>query len=973
MNNHWYGKPILAFFIFAAVAVLCLFISSGIYFGESTNSRYTIYSIRFQYYGMDAVEMERLITIPLEEKIAILPQIHEIRSVCEYGKSITTIYFDRTVNAKTAYLSLRDAVDTLYYTLPSAVQRPRIYSSDSNQKAVLGIAVVHSGDLTAVRKYIDTELKKKFEAIDGVAEVITAGGSIDEIRVAFDPLKTVQSGMQPSALGSVIQEANILLPGGILQGKVNDLSFVFDTKIQSIEEIKKIPLKVGEGITSMEYLANISIEPREKEEIVRINGQEGISIQIKSSFLGNSIKISEECKKVLEESEFSDDMYTILYDSGANLYSMIQDVLFAVLQSFICVVILIPFFYRSLRTVILLLLLLPVNTLWTFAGLQLAGFTVNQNTLAGISISLGLIIDASLVIAGLAERRQSFDVFRKSVERVRGAIIASAATTLLVLIPLYFMEVIVPGIRMIVITIALMIGNSVLLSYVFLPCFIYGEHKKGILPQRLFLKVKRFYNRLTYRLTQFSIRCKKITIAVYILLCIVPFVIFVLSGKNISLEEKDEVIFASIEYESDKRADVIDRDIMGVVENIGNERGVTFVHTEVRKGTAELEIGFDEEVIDRITLVERVVLYEKMLSEGFLYVPERGQEKGKQFQEITIAVSGDESILCKAIAEESSAIMGRMPSVNQVVLNFKQPEKNWVFYPDADKLVKNGLSVESVASALRWILFGPVVDKRLQDGDETDIRVVGKDMKAVDLETVKNIYISTEAGGVKLDTLGTFHLEDGSGKIYRKDGRRAAYFTVGMNTGSSDEAIKIINNTMAALPQEKGYGYFLPRELALLQEQYSLLFVSFIASVVGILILLTGLTEQFEKALRITSIIPVSISVPLLVIAISGQSLEMGHILGMVLVSGISVNNVIYIEESQKKSIIFRVREKTQSILVTSCTTIASSVPLVFAGKGNFSGNLAFFMLWGVVGSMIGSLVLYPGLLSWRENKTIKK
>jgi len=89
-NRYIYSKPIFSIFIFIAITVICIFIIRDIQFGESYDNRYTIFSIRFEYFGMDAKEIENLITIPLEEKLRILNDLYEIRSTVEYGKSVTT-------------------------------------------------------------------------------------------------------------------------------------------------------------------------------------------------------------------------------------------------------------------------------------------------------------------------------------------------------------------------------------------------------------------------------------------------------------------------------------------------------------------------------------------------------------------------------------------------------------------------------------------------------------------------------------------------------------------------------------------------------------------------------------------------------------------------------------------------------------------------------------------------------------------
>ena len=402
-----YSRPVLCFFIFTAITVISLFIIRNIQFGESLDNRYTIFSIRFEYFGMDAKEIENIITIPLEEKLGALNDLFEIRSTAEYGKSITTLFFDRFANHKNIYLSLRDIVDNLYNSLPKAVQKPRIYSAQADKKAILSIAITSDANLDAVRKYIETNVKKDLEGVDGVAEVIVTGGHIDEIKVEFDPERITEIGINPASLGNIIQDANVVSPGGKLYATSHTENIVLDTQIKNLEQIKRLPVKAGDEITSLEYFASINVTPRKTDEIVRINGRECVGIQIISTSNVNIIKLTRNCKKIINQSSLAGNDIQILNDTGEYLYKIIRNVVISIIQSFVLIIIIIPFFFKSLRIILLLFAMLPINIIWTSAILYLLGYSLDQNILSGISISLGLVVDSSLIISGIAEKNLS--------------------------------------------------------------------------------------------------------------------------------------------------------------------------------------------------------------------------------------------------------------------------------------------------------------------------------------------------------------------------------------------------------------------------------------------------------------------------------------------------------------------------------------------------------------------------------------
>jgi multidrug efflux pump subunit AcrB len=431
------------------------------------------------------------------------------------------------------------------------------------------------------------------------------------------------------------------------------------------------------------------------------------------------------------------------------------------------------------------------------------------------------------------------------------------------------------------------------------------------------------------------------------------------------MEIQDTSMYVSAEYEPEKSSVSIDNDISEITNLIMNKDGIEFVRSESRKGTAEFEIGFDGNIIKRKFLAENLAELSPYIRNGFFYVPEAGANDRTRVHEIQVAAIGDDILQCRETAKRGASEINFMPNTVQTVLNFKGPEKTIIFSPNRDILTQSNISVYDIAYTLRWILFGPVVDKWIQSGSETDIRVVGRDFKNTNFARLSNLYIPSSSGVIRIDALGLFKQVDGNGKIYRQDGRRTAYFTVHYNSTSTNKAVGSIKNVLNGINTEKGYGFLLPRELELLNKHYLILFIAFIGSIICILLLLTALTENIVKSIIITSIIPVSCFFPFFIKFITGTPLEMGDIVGLVVISGLSVNNAIYIIESKKSTIYFRLREKIQSILVTSLTGMAGAIPLVIMTDGGFSGTLAVSILWGTTGSLITALFFFPAILTF--------
>ena len=970
MMENFYKKWKLSFFILIAITIIMSYAASQIEIGESKESRYNIYSVTFEYYGMDSKQIEELITIPLEEKIMILEGLLELRSSIEFGKSVTTAYFSKKINYKRAYLNIRDSVDKLYETLPKDVQRPRIQSSSTEDKAFLCVSFTGNSMNGNMRSWLENNLKKEIEAIDCVAEAIISGGDINEIEIAFDSDKVVALGQNPSMLSTIVRDGNSINAGTKLSYKNFIENIIFDTKLHTLDEVRSLPIKTNESYTTLGYFADVSKRPRVDNEIVRINGKECVSLGVKATSNGNIISISKKCRKIIDNKNFKEGTYQYLYDNGKTLEKLIQKTILAAISSFICIILIIPIFFNSIKTLIISTIFLFINTIWVIGLLQLLGYTLDQNTLSGITIALGLIADSMFVLAETSESSLNFDTFIHSFAKLIPSIISASMTTLLVLVPLYFLEEIVPGIKNISITISLMIIVSVFLSVTFFPCFIYEKKhgKKCILKETY---VTNFNNSLKKKIiycSLLSIKNYRFLHFTYFGLMIVPLIIFIWIGKDLSFPNNSEVIFCSVEFEPESSASYINESINDLINKIHDNTAVNFVRTEVKKGTAQLEVGFNEKNIQKKDLINYIQSLDKYVSDGFLYVPGIKKSNFKNHS-IEVAVVGDDIKQCRKYAKQASEILNKSGICDSVVLNFKRPEYVYEFTPSEEMMVRNSITTQQLASSIRWMIFGPVADKWIENGEEFDIRIRGKNLQLANRSDLENLHLPVKDSAIRITSIGTINKTEGQGRIYRKDQKRCAYLTIESSNGSIDKIIKDVRFYLSQIDIKTGYGFSFSQDVEKISYKYRVIFITLIISLVGIIILLTALTEKIEESLVISSIIPVSFVFPLIIKLILIKPLQLGDITGMVLLSGIGVNNTIYMIMSNNFKPVFKFRNKYKSIMITSLTSIVSAIPLLFIKEESFSKNLSFFMFLGILGTLFTCLLIYPGFLESLNNK----
>lgn len=958
MNEYYWQKKKFLLFILIGITVLMIFFIHKIEFSSNQECNYQIYSIEFNWYGMNATKLEENILIPLEQKLSGVEGLLEFNSTAQYSKTITTLYFDKTSDKKENYLAIKNIVDSLYMMLPEDVQKPQIYSSEGDSKSTICIAFFSDKGLDELRENLEKELKKKLDAVDGVGQVIISGGKVKEVLVSFDNQKSSISLQTPTVLVSLIRDSNAVISSTSIKSVYQNKVINFNTKLNSIDQIKRLPIKKDLSITNLENLTDIKISERSENELVRIDGQQCVTLSIKKSSNANEIKLSNQVKKILKayDKETNIRNYKILYDKGAEQFKMVENVMLALFESFFCVILIIPLFYKSKRTVVLIVLLLLFCSVWTVGILSVVGLKLNQYTIAGISIALGLVADSVLLISEIYEQKRKKMLFFSEIKKLIPAIIAASLTTILCLVVLFFLDNLVSGIRQIAFSILVMILCSLVLSIVFFPAYCVKDEE-----YELYLNTRFYTNCQNWLIKENSKKGKKyyqIKRLTYLTFAIIPIFLFIKGGKNLNLENDSEILYFSVDYQSDVDCIYIDKEILELTKRLNEQDYIRFVRTESKKGNCQVEVGLKSRK-DKEKANKYIKSLDWLVSDGFLHINTLDNDNSLNIQ---VSVIGDESSKCREYAKKLSRRVIESGISSSVVLNFKEDGNELFFYPDRNSLIRNNLGVHELASILRWNIFGPVADKWLEEEKEYDIRIRATDYTKPTLNKVLNLIIPTQNSFLRLAGLGTVKLLPSDTKIFTRNGRRCAYFTVETQGLSCDKVLKQLREILGNEVLEKGYAFSFSSEMENMGEKYRVVLEMLFLCIIGIFLLLMALTEITSKALKIISIIPVSLALPCIFKFFSGRPFTLGDIVAAIIVSGITVNNAIYIEESDEVDFSSKLKSKLKSIFVTSITTIVGAVPLFLLSSDGFNKDLSLFMTLGIFNSLFVTIYLYEAI-----------
>lgn len=916
------GKKRKAFFCMAALCAISAYSIKNLSVACVPAARHETCSVEFEWFGMDAKELERLVAVPLEEKLRSLENLITVATSCEYSKCVANATFLK--GKKSARFAASAAAQEVFQTLPKDVQRPRVYESSSESKWLFCAAFDQK---ERSLNEIEKALKGRLEKIPGVSQCVFSGGRTKEIQLAFDGRRMSFRGKAPWDAAAALQEQN----AKALFGE----SLSYSQQPQSAAQIR--------GIGQLRDFCEAREGLQKQNSIVRINGRECVLTSLKSSDASKNMAISRAARKILKSEFPHDGDFQIVFDNGREQEKLLRELFAALFQSLLALAAAVLAFYRSAKKTAAILTWTGAVSLFSLAAMSALKIPLDGPAISGLALSLGLLCDPALYMA---------DDCKSSLS----AMTVASLTTICAALCLCALDFAAPGAKNLSLACVLALGISTVLALVFLPIFF--EKKAEAKP-----KARNFLN-----LYLFSYKPPRKRLKLYSFLYIIPPAILVFSPKNLKSADLSPVICGQVEYEPARSLSSIDEELLPFVEKVKKIKGVEFVQSEAMRGRAEIQIAA-KSAKAKNRICEECLKLGGLLS-GSLYLP-LSPPKRKIVQSVQVFVLGPDGDLCRRLAREAAAELAKKrfagKNNGRLVLNFKDDERVFVAKPDKRFLAQNGLCARDFAHALRWCLFGGVAQKAFLGQERLDIRAGQKDFcfgNGTDLDGFKS---GMTIKGLPMDALCRVEERKRPSKTYRKDGSAAAAFSIEIESDKSDKIFKEVRQALKETDLPQGYFFDFPREYQNLGLDWAKVFGAFSLALFAIYVLIAAQCERPLDALKALATIPLSLFLPLALRAATFCPLTFGDAVGMVFVSGLCVNNALYIMAefnlNGRKNARAAARAVLKSCLSSSATTIACALPLAFFGSGGFSSDLAFFTLFGTLGSLAASLVFFPEML----------
>ncbi|HVS16291.1 MAG TPA: efflux RND transporter permease subunit [Thermoanaerobaculia bacterium] len=964
---------------------------------------FTQLTVSTRYASVGPEEIEQIITDPIENAVAGLPNLERITSRSSEGRSRVRLEFSRGTNIDEAANDLRAALDRLREELPIEAEAPEIWKLDLDRTEVVSLAATSRRPLVELTHVLEEELARRFDQIPGVGTIEVRGGVYREIRIDLDRDRLLAAQLTALDVQEVLQRENTTLPGGNVKSGFSDLYVRAVGEYQSVEEIADTVIKIVDGRpVRVRDVANVRDDYEDVSYLVEVNDVPSVSLGIQKQSGANTVAVAAAVRAEVERinAERDDLELAVISDQSEFIQQSIDNVRSSAIWGSLLAVAVLYGFLRNRSSTAIIAVSIPISVIATFALLYFGNLTLNQMTFGGLALGVGLIVDnAIVVLENIVRKRETEDIAPQraasvGTREVAGAIVASTLTSCVIFLPVVFARTTSGALfQALALVVVFALGCSLFVALTLVPMLASRFLRIPSPEQRNRTRWARFQRRVEQRyearLEHAIAHRGRVFLATGVLL-LGALLLWPLIPIELAPQTEADEIDIDLEMARGTNVAVVRAYLEELEEKAraaipGDD--VQYFTTEVRGGDAEIELKLAprrqrqmtaEELAEslRQALEGEIAGGEVRVRAGSgLWILRRIFGSGDGEEDMEIELRGWDLAAADRTAAEIRSRIEDIPGITGVRLSRRegQPQENLRF--DRQRLAELGLSVREVARTIQANVGG-VQAGRLRDGGEEisivvrlrpEHRLTGQDLRGISMRTGSGDI-------VPISTVVEARRERGPTEVSRVDGQRVLYISATLaNDLALGDAVERIQARLSDLPLPPGFSVFFGGEYQEQREARRDFTVAIVMALVLVYMLMAAQFERFVDPLIVMASVPMALVGVVPMLLLTGTTLNMQSVMGLVMLVGIVVNYAIVLvatinllrrehEMGLEAATIEAGRLRLRPILMTTTTTVLGLAPLAIGiGTGaEIQAALARTVIGGLVASTLVTLLLIP-------------
>ena len=970
--------------------------------------------------GADPDVVDTSITSIIESAINTTPGIEHIQSASSPGVSSISITFALNKDIDVAYNEVQAKVNQVIKRLPADTDPPVLQKVDTNASPVIWLAL--SGDRTVqqLNLYANNILKKKFETIAGVGEV-TIGGRRDRvIRVNVSPERMAAYKLTANDLIAAFDKEHVQLPGGFLVSNQAEQLLKLDLEFHSTKALADLVVSNKAGVSiRLKDIASVEDGITDNRQVARYNGKPTVGIGMVKIANANTVDIIKEVERRLEQDVRPNlppgMQLEVSTNDGIFINQMVASLKEHLVEGTLFAALIVLIFMRSFSSTLMICLEIPVSLLGAIAVMYFSGYTFNSMTLLALLLLIGVVVDDAIVVRESILRHMSGEAGNKlsaadmknpltvaafrtkatilGSNEVVFAVLASSASLVCIFAPVIFMDGII-GMFFesfaVVVTFGVLVSLFVSLTLTPMLCSRYL--KVGVNETPVYLAIGRLLTELenAYRAILNSALKHRGRVLLFTL-------IFVVLSGYLSLKyvEKDFVpeadeggfsimvktpLGSSLAY-TDSRMKLVEATIARHPEEVasyfasigsGSRGQVNQGNVNVRLKAKELRKKSQQTLIKELKKELNTI-------PGVRAIPSPASiARGQRSEKLQFNITGANLQEIGRIAQQFQQTLSSNGDIGKVDLDVQLDLPQVKVDIDRARAAALGLSANDIATAVSLYAGGINVAKYNEangDGQRYDIRLKAGEEALQQTVDLNKIYLRSSSGElVRLDAVASFNKELGAAVIGRYDLQYAVNFYANPNVALGD-AVNIVKATAAQLVPADYKLKFTGQAEEFGKTMKNMKFVFSLAFILLYMVLASQF-NSFVQPLIIMLAQPLAIIGGLIALLITGDTLNIYSMIGLVLLIGLVAKNSILlvdltnqlvakganVNDALKEACPIRLRP----VLMTSLTIILALLPAALGlGAGSETNKpLSVAIIGGMISSTLLTLVVVPAAYS---------
>jgi HAE1 family hydrophobic/amphiphilic exporter-1 len=971
------------------------------------------------YPGASPAEVETSVTRKIEDAVGSLENVKKVESSSYESLSVIMVQLNTGADVNYALNDAQRKVNAILADLPEDADPPSLQKFSLDDLPIMTLSL-SSNKLNNKDLYdlLDKKVEPVFSRVNGVAQVDLVGGQEREIQVSLDEKKMQGYGLAIADVQQAILSSNLDFPTGALKTRTSRSTIRLSGKYRDVQEMNNLVVSNKDGAqVRLSDIATVFDTQKDVEKVARYNQNSTILMQIKKQSDANAVSVSELVQKTIAQVEGNYKAQgikvNIVDDTTDFTLEAADHVIFDLFLAIILVAVVMLLFLHNIRNAFIVMVSIPVSLIATVIGMYLMGYTLNLMSLLGLSLVVGILVDDAIVVLENVYRHMEMGKSRIRAAYDGASEIGFTVTAITLVIVVVFLPIAMSSglvsdiLAQFCVTVVIATMLSLLASFTIIPWLSsrFGKlvHLTGKNPfEKFILWFEKQLEKFTHWISGILEWCLKSTLR-RIMTVIVTFIILISSfmlvafgfiggeffpkmdrgqflvqmelPKDASVEKTNQVTLAVEKYLRD------DKDVVDMITTVGQQSS-GFGGAQATLYQSEIQVILVDKSERNESTDIKAAKIKRALEEKFTGVEFKTAPiglMGADAAPIEMVVTAQDNETANKEANRILELLKKVPGSVDAELSTDSGSPEVQVNIDRDKMASLGLNLSSVGQTMQTAFSGNT-DGKFRAGEyEYDINIRFGDANRQSIDDVRNLMFTNPKGEqIRLSQFADVKMGSGPSLLERRDKAPSVKVkskVVGRPVGdvANEWAAQFMDNEKT---KPAGVTYIWSGDMENQTEGFGTLGIALLAAIVLVYLVMVSLYDSFVYPFVVLFSIPLALIGVMVILAITGNSLNIFTMLGMIMLIGLVAKNAIMIVDfanmrkaagaNTHDALIQANHARLRPILMTTIAMIFGMIPIAIAkGAGaEMNNGLAWVIIGGLTSSLFLTLIIVPVVYS---------